>query len=46
MCGRATLTIDESIVPISVPNVIETVTSHLLTGGRAAGAAARMSAIV
>ena len=34
-CGTATLTIDASIAPISVPNVIETVTSHLLTGGRA-----------
>src|SRR2546430_7107872 len=35
-CGTATLTIDASIAPISVPNVIETVTSHLLTGGRSA----------
>ena len=35
-CGTATLTIDASIAPISVPNVIETVTSHLLTGGRRA----------
>src|SRR5689334_22759219 len=35
-CGVATLTIDESIVPMSVPNVTEMVTSHLLTGGRAA----------
>ncbi len=35
MCGSATLTIEESIAPISVPNVIETVTSHLLGFGRA-----------
>src|SRR5712691_11453997 len=33
-CGTATLTIDASIAPISVPNVIDSVTSHLLTGGR------------
>src|SRR6266849_8077734 len=32
--GTATLTIDASIAPISVPKVIESVTSHLLTGGR------------
>src|SRR5689334_12767100 len=41
-CGTATLTIDASIAPISVPNVIEIVTSHLLTGARAAGAAGRV----
>src|SRR4051794_41985282 len=33
-CGTATLTIDASIAPISVPKVIDTVTSHLLTGSR------------
>ena len=32
--GTATLTIEASMAPISVPNVIETVTSHLLTGLR------------
>ena len=37
-CGTATLTIDASIAPISVPKVIDTVTSHLLTGARSAGA--------
>ena len=37
-CGTATLTIDASIAPISVPNVMDTVTSHLLTGGRSAAA--------
>ena len=35
MCGSATLTIDASMAPISVPKVTETVTSHLLVGGRA-----------
>jgi hypothetical protein len=35
MCGNATFTMDESIVPMSVPNVTDTVTSHLLTGARA-----------
>ena len=34
-CGTATLTIDASMVPISVPKVTETVTSHLFTGGGA-----------
>src|SRR5512146_619941 len=34
MCGRATLTMEASIAPISVPNVTETVTSHLLAPGR------------
>src|SRR5579872_1930291 len=33
-CGTATLTIDASIAPISVPKVIDNVTSHLLTGLR------------
>ena len=33
-CGTATLTIDASIAPMSVPKVMEMVTSHLLTGGR------------
>ena len=37
-CGMATLTIDESIAPISVPKVIDMVTSHLLTGARAGAA--------
>jgi hypothetical protein len=37
-CGTATLTIDASMAPIRVPNVIDTVTSHLLTGGRSARA--------
>ena len=32
MFGRATLTIDESMVAISDPNAIDTATSHLLTG--------------
>ncbi len=36
MCGSATETIDESIAPMSVPNVIDTVTSHLLGLGRTA----------
>ena len=48
-CGTATLTIEASIVPISVPNVIEIVTSHLLTGGRGPeneGASARLRTIV
>src|SRR6185312_3347978 len=41
MCSMATFTMDESMAPISVPNVTDTVTSHLLTGLRAtAGAAA------
>src|SRR5262249_23154550 len=31
-CGTATLTIDASIAPISVPKVTDSVTSHLLTG--------------
>ena len=35
-CGTATLTIDASIVPISVPKVMQTVTSHLLVGARVA----------
>ena len=34
MCGVATSTIDESMAPISVPKVTESVTSHLFTGGR------------
>jgi hypothetical protein len=32
----ATFTIDESIVPMRVPNVTESATIHLLVGGRAA----------
>src|SRR5579859_1009225 len=36
MCGSATATIDESMAPMSVPKVIDTVTSHLLGLGRAA----------
>src|ERR1700722_7096249 len=36
MCGSATLTIDESMAPISVPKVMETVTSHLFGLTRAA----------
>src|SRR5260370_28248651 len=36
MWGSATATIDESIAPMSVPNVIDTVTSHLFGFGRAA----------
>ena len=36
MWGSATATIDESIAPMRVPNVIDTVTSHLLGLGRAA----------
>jgi hypothetical protein len=36
MCGSATLTIEESIAPISVPKLMETVTIHLLTGARRA----------
>src|SRR5580704_17667360 len=35
MCGSATATIDESIAPMRVPNVIDTVTSHLFGLGRA-----------
>src|SRR5580700_9899283 len=35
MCGSATATIDESIAPMRVPKVIDTVTSHLLGLGRA-----------
>ena len=38
-CGTATLTIDASIAPMSVPKVIDTVTSHLLTGLRSGDAA-------
>jgi len=34
MFGKATFTIDESIVAISEPNAIDTATSHLLTGTR------------
>src|SRR5579863_1229256 len=34
MWGSATATIDESIAPMRVPNVIDTVTSHLLGLGR------------
>src|SRR5438270_191305 len=41
-CGTATLTIDASIAPINVPNVMDTVTSHLLTGGRSAAACGRV----
>ena len=46
MCGIATDTIDVSMAPMSVPNVIETVTSHLLGLGREtrAGAARKASA--
>ena len=40
-CGIATLTIDESMAPISVPKVTDSVTSHLLTGARASGARTR-----
>ena len=36
ICGSATFTIDESIAPISVPKVTETVTSHLFVGARVA----------
>jgi|GEM_PF-2976211 len=32
MLGSATFTIDESMVAISEPNAIDSVTSHLLTG--------------
>src|SRR4051812_5003602 len=39
MCGRATLMMDESMVPISVPKLMEIVMSHLLTGRRRAGTA-------
>jgi len=42
-CGTATFTIDESIAPISVPKVTLTVTSHLLTGGRATVATVRLN---
>src|SRR5580693_1053651 len=34
MCGSATATIDESIAPMRVPNVMDTVTSHLFGFGR------------
>ena len=34
-CGVATVTIDVSMAPMSVPNVTDKVTSHLLTGARA-----------
>ena len=48
ICGSATLTIDESIVAMSEPNAIETVTSHLLigTGAAAAGASNVVAAAV
>src|SRR3954465_5635320 len=36
--GVATATIDVSIAPMSVPNVTDSVTIHLLTAGRAAAA--------
>src|SRR5579863_4594922 len=36
MCGSATLTMEESMAPISVPKVIDAVTSHLLGLGRIA----------
>src|SRR5277367_4051086 len=39
MCGMATFTIDASMAPMRVPNVTETVTSHLLTLGRAGAGA-------
>src|SRR4051795_8092732 len=39
-CGTATFTIEASMAPISVPKVIDTVTSHLLTGFRSVGAVA------
>src|ERR1700722_2755730 len=35
MCGMATLTIDESMAPISVPKGMERVMTHLLGAGRA-----------
>src|SRR5579885_1821614 len=35
-CGIATLMIEESMVPINVPNVTDRATIHLLGGGRAA----------
>src|SRR5438046_217930 len=38
--GTATLTIEASMAPINVPKVIDTVTSHLLTGGRSSAAVA------
>src|SRR6185503_5409358 len=41
MCGSATLTIDASMAPISVPNEIESVTSHLFTAGRAGSSASQ-----
>ncbi len=46
MCGIATLTIDESIVPMSVPNVIDTVTSHLFGFARVARSVGKVAAAV
>src|SRR5712671_4202476 len=37
-CGVATATIEVSMAPMSVPNVTDSVTTHLLTGARAYGA--------
>ena len=42
--GSATLTIEESIAPMSVPKVTDTVTSHLLVAGRA-GATGKATAV-
>src|ERR1700722_10255472 len=46
MCGRATATIDESMAPMSVPKVIDTVTSHLFGLGRAIARRGRAMACV
>src|SRR5512133_1333877 len=46
ICGSATFTIDESIAPMSVPNVTETVTSHLFGTGRAAAIGAESVAVL
>src|ERR1035438_4076520 len=45
MWGSATATIDESIAPMSVPNVIDTVTSHLFGLGRGTRSAGKADGI-
>src|SRR5450432_1217856 len=46
MCGMATLTMDESMAPISVPKVIDSVMSHLFGFGRARRSGGRAASSV
>ena len=46
ICGSATLTMERSIVAMIAPKLIDTATSHLLSGARASTGVARGNATV